>query len=149
MYSHTNFGWRHGDVQFVHLPKTFSHYLALPGFNIQMSLWCSKKSRSPFCVSEGCQNEIFGGNYLVRELNSLCFLRTSLVGMLKDYIMCLDFILRHNISSTLPLKCIPTQKIRKFCCALICGQFPTFQFPALSLNLKFEFGYSSDNFSVI
>ena len=34
--------------------------------------------------------------------------------MLKDNIMCLDFIVRHNISSTLPLKCIPTQKIRKF-----------------------------------
>ena len=39
------------------------------------------------------------------------------VGMLKNNILFLDFVLRHNISSTLPLKCIPTQKIRKFCCA--------------------------------
>ena len=26
------------------------------------------------------------------------------------------FVARHKISSTLPQKCIPTQKIRKFCC---------------------------------
>ena len=46
----------------------------------------------------------------------LCFY-AYVLGMLKNYIMCLDFALRHNISSTLPLKCIPTQKIRKFCFA--------------------------------
>ena len=43
------------------------------------------------------------------------------VGMLEKYFMCLDFIARQNISSTLPLECIPTQKIRKFCCPLFCG----------------------------
>ena len=56
--------------------------------------------------------------------------------MLEKYIKCLDFIALHNISSTLPLKCIPTEKnLKNKCCALFCGQFTVFyinQFPALS-----------------
>ena len=77
---------------------------------------------------------------------------TWTVGMLEKYIKCLDFIARHNISSTLPLKCIPTEKNRKNCCALICGHYTDSyinRFPALSLNSKFEFENSSGNFSVI
>ena len=61
-----------------------------------------------------------------------------IVGMLEKYIKCFDFIARHNISPTLPLKCIPAQKIRKFCCALICGLCTASYinwFPALSLKI--------------
>ena len=63
----------------------------------------------------------------------------------RKYFMCLDFIARHNISSTLPLECIPIQKIRKFCCALFCGLSTVSYinwFPAQSMNFKFEFGGS-------
>ena len=54
-------------------------------------------------------------------VDTYCFLGTYTLGMLEKYIKCLDFIARHNISSTLPLKCIRIEKNRKKCCALICG----------------------------
>ena len=78
------------------------------------------------------------GYWAVQGVSTLCTL-----GMLEKYIKCLDFIALHNISSMLPLKCIPTEKNRKNCCALICGHYTDSyinRFPALSLNLKFEFG---------
>ena len=37
--------------------------------------------------------------------------------MFEKYINCLDFIAVHNVSSKFSLKCIPTPKIRKVCCA--------------------------------
>ena len=40
-----------------------------------------------------------------------------LVGMLEKHIVCVDLIARHNIDSTLSQEYVPTQKIRKFCCA--------------------------------
>ena len=49
-------------------------------------------------------------------------------------------------------KCIPTQKMRKFCCAYACGLSAFFYinwFAALNLNFYFGYGSPRDYFSVI
>ena len=47
--------------------------------------------------------------------------------MLEKHILFVDWIVRHNLDSTLSLECFTAQKIWKICCALICGLKITFE----------------------